>query len=59
MDDVAKHPDSSNDELASGQTMIPGGLSESEVERRTRSLHKLLATLKPANDWHSPRSAPD
>jgi len=36
--------------LESGERMILGGLSEAEVERATRLLHKLLTTLEPAND---------
>jgi DNA-binding MarR family transcriptional regulator len=34
--------------LDSGQKMILGGLSETEVDRATRILHKLLTTLEPA-----------
>jgi hypothetical protein len=30
--------------------MVLGGFSEADVERATRLLHKLLATLEPAND---------
>ena len=36
--------------LDSGERMILGGLSETEIERATRLLHKLLVTLEPAND---------
>ena len=36
--------------LESGEKMILGGLSEVEVERATRLLHKLLVTLEPARD---------
>jgi hypothetical protein len=36
--------------LDSGQKMILGGLSETEVDRATRILHKLLTTLEPARD---------
>jgi hypothetical protein len=36
--------------LESGERKILGGLSEAEVERATRLLHKLLTTLEPAND---------
>jgi DNA-binding MarR family transcriptional regulator len=36
--------------LDSGSKMVLGGLSETEVERVTRLLHKLLVTLEPAND---------
>jgi hypothetical protein len=30
--------------------MVLGGLSEAEVERATRLLHKLLTTLEPVRD---------
>jgi DNA-binding MarR family transcriptional regulator len=36
--------------LESGERMILGGLSETEVDRGTRILHKLLATLEPVRD---------
>ncbi|HEX9212694.1 MAG TPA: MarR family transcriptional regulator [Bradyrhizobium sp.] len=36
--------------LESGNRIILGGLSEAEVERATRLLHKLLATLEPVRD---------
>jgi DNA-binding MarR family transcriptional regulator len=38
------------DVLEHGDKLVLGSLSESEVERATRLLHKLLATLEPAND---------
>jgi DNA-binding MarR family transcriptional regulator len=36
--------------LEAGEKMILGGLSEAEVERATRLLHKLLSTLEPARE---------
>ena len=36
--------------LDTGEKMILGGLSEAEVERATRLLHKLLTTLEPSSD---------
>ena len=36
--------------LESGHKMVLGGLSEAEVERATRLLHKLLTTLEPVRD---------
>lgn len=38
------------DVLDHGENMVLGGFSEADVERATRLLHKLLATLEPAND---------
>jgi len=38
------------DVLKHGDKMVLGGLSDSEVERATRLLRKLLATLEPEND---------
>lgn len=38
------------DVLKHGDKMVLGGLSDFEVERATRLLHKLLATLEPEND---------
>ncbi|WP_246789715.1 MarR family winged helix-turn-helix transcriptional regulator [Bradyrhizobium sp. CCBAU 51765] len=37
------------DVLKHGDKMILGGLSDSDIERATRLLHKLLAALEPAN----------
>ena len=38
------------DVLKHGDKMVRGGLSDADIERSTRLLHKLLTTLEPAND---------
>ena len=38
------------DLLEDGDAMVRGSLSDSDIERATRLLHKLLTTLEPAND---------